>query len=207
MLQTGLSVCIYQVHPLWLGSRNEQYSLLAVMSELSNVQCDHVLSLWLQVHGRRVSTESCRGGAQAGRHLWHPLMDRGRKQRRMAGFLVCATKPSRRTAVEDAKSWRHGRRSRDWRRNGRRRHLEPRCGRGGDGRRAASRAVRRPRRERRPGHGMEAESSRAWSFGGFLKTGHLPGFRGPSKTADWIFVHTAASRRRLRLEERTSTVG
>ena len=28
-------------------------------------------------------------------------------------FLVCATKPRRRTAVEDAKSWRHGRRSRD----------------------------------------------------------------------------------------------
>ena len=56
-----------------------------------------------------------------------------------------------RTAVEDAKSWRHGRRSRDWRRNGRRRRLGPRCRRGGDGRRAASRAVRRPRRERHPG--------------------------------------------------------
>ena len=25
------------------------------------------------------------------------------------------------------------------------------------------------------------ESSRAWSFGGFLKIGHLPGFRGPPK--------------------------
>ena len=35
--------------------------------------------------------------------------------------------------------------------DGRRRRLGPRCGRGGDGRRAASRAVRRPRRERRPG--------------------------------------------------------
>ena len=35
--------------------------------------------------------------------------------------------------------------------NGRRRRLGPRCGRGGDGRRAASRAVRRPRRERRLG--------------------------------------------------------
>jgi hypothetical protein len=31
--------------------------------------------------------------------------------------------------------------------DGRRRRLGPRCGRGGDGRRAASRAVRRPRRE------------------------------------------------------------
>ena len=35
--------------------------------------------------------------------------------------------------------------------DGRRRCLGPRCGRGGDGRRAASRAVRRPRRERRLG--------------------------------------------------------
>ena len=35
--------------------------------------------------------------------------------------------------------------------DGRRRRLGPRCGRGGDGRRAASRAVRRPRRERSPG--------------------------------------------------------
>src|SRR6185369_5193646 len=35
--------------------------------------------------------------------------------------------------------------------DGRRRRLGPRCGRGGDGRRAASRAVRKPRRERRLG--------------------------------------------------------
>ena len=35
--------------------------------------------------------------------------------------------------------------------DGRRRRLGPRCGRGGDGRRAASRGVRRPRRERRLG--------------------------------------------------------
>ena len=58
--------------------------------------------------------------------------------------------------------------------DGSRRRLVPRCGRGGDGRRAASRAVRRPRRE----------SSRARSFGGFLKTGHLPGFRGPLKNRE-----------------------
>ena len=35
------------------------------------------------------------------------------------------------------------------------------------------------------------ESSRAWSFGGFLKTGHLPGFHGPSKTVDRIFIKMA----------------
>ena len=45
--------------------RNEQYSLLAVMSKLSTMRCDCVLDLWLQVHGRQVSTESCRGGAVA----------------------------------------------------------------------------------------------------------------------------------------------
>ena len=59
------------------------------MSELSTMRCDRVFGLWLQVHERRVSTESCRGGAQAGRQLWRPLLDQGRKQRRMAGFLVC----------------------------------------------------------------------------------------------------------------------
>ena len=90
--------------------RNVEYSILLVMSELSTVRCDRALGLWLQVHGRQVSTESCRGGAQAGRQLWHPLLDQGRKRRRKTGFLVCATKPSRRTAVEDAKSWRHERR-------------------------------------------------------------------------------------------------
>ena len=93
--------------------RNVEYSILLMMSELSTVRCDRALGLWLQVHGRRVSTESCRGGAQAGRQLWRPLLDRGCKRRLKAGFLVCATKPRRRTAVEDAKSWRHGRRFRD----------------------------------------------------------------------------------------------
>jgi len=58
--------------------RNVEYSILSVMSELSTVRCDRVLG---QVHGRRVSTVSCRGGAQAGRQLWHLLLDRGRKRR------------------------------------------------------------------------------------------------------------------------------
>jgi len=44
------------------------------------------------------------------------------------------------------------------------------------------------------------ESSHAWGFGGFPKTGHLPGFRGPPKTANRIL-------RRLRVEERNSAVG
>jgi len=39
-----------------------EYSTLPVMSELSTVRCDRVLGLWLQVHGRQVSMESCRGG-------------------------------------------------------------------------------------------------------------------------------------------------
>ena len=100
----------------------------------------------------------------------------------MASFLVCTTKPSRRTAVEDAKSWRHGRRSRDWRRNGRRRRLGPRCGRGCDGRRVASRAVRRPRRERRSGPRRGGGNLPARGvLAVFSKPATSPGFADPSK--------------------------
>ena len=121
-------------------------------------------------------------GARAGRQLWRPLLDRGRKCRRKADFLVCATKPSWRTAVEDAKSWRYGHRSLDWRRNGRRRRLGPCCERGGDGRRAASRAVRRPRRERRPGPrrgGVNLPARGVLAV--FSKSAIYPGFADPSK--------------------------
>ena len=45
--------------------RNVEYSILLVISELSTVRCDRALDLWLQVHGRRVSTVSCRGSAVA----------------------------------------------------------------------------------------------------------------------------------------------
>src|SRR6185503_5088850 len=48
------------------------------------------------------------------------------------------------------------------------------------------------------------ESSRAWSFGGVLKTGHLPGFRGPSKNRgpdphphDGIAEKTSTQRKNL----------
>ena len=61
--------------------------------------------------------------------------------------------------------------------DGRRRRLGPRCGRGGDGRRAASRAVRRPRRERRlgprrgggnlPARGVLAVFSKPATYPGF----------------------------------------
>ena len=137
------------------------------MSELSTVRCDHVLGLWLQVHGRRVSTVSCRGGAQAGRQLWRLLLDRGRERRRKTGFLVCVTKPRRRTAVEGAKSWRHGRRSRDWRR-----------------RRAstASRAVRRPRWERRLGPRRGGRNLPARGvLAVFSKPATYPGLADPPK--------------------------
>ena len=61
--------------------------------------------------------------------------------------------------------------------DGRRRRLGPRCERGGDGRRAASRAVRRPRRERRlgprrgggnlPARGVLAVFSKPATYPGF----------------------------------------
>ena len=61
--------------------------------------------------------------------------------------------------------------------DGRRQHLGPHCGRGGDGRRVASRAVRRPRRERHlgprrgggnlPAHGVLAVFSKPAIYPGF----------------------------------------
>ena len=117
--------------------------------------------------------------------------------------MVCATKPSCRMAVEDAKLWRHGRRSRDWQRNGRRQRLGPRCGRGGDGRRAACRAVRRPRRERRLGPRRGGGNLPAREvLAVFSKPATYPGFADPPKTADQNFVDMAASQQRLRVEER-----
>ena len=90
----------------------------------------------------------------------------------------------------------------------RRWRLGPRCGRGGDERRAASRAVRRPRRERRLGPRRGGGNLPACEvLAVFSKTGHLTRFRGPSKTVDRIFIYVAASRRKLRSEERTSAVG
>ena len=92
--------------------------------------------------------------------------------------------------------------------DGRRRRLGRRCKRGGDGRRAASMAVRRPRRERRLGPrrgGGKIPAREVLAV--FSKIGNLPGFHGPSKTVDQIFIKTVASRRRLRFEERTSAVG
>ena len=58
--------------------------------------------------------------------------------------------------------------------DGRRRRLGPRCGRGGDRRRAASRAVRRPRREWRLGPRREVLAV-------FSKPATYPGFVDPPK--------------------------
>jgi hypothetical protein len=66
--------------------------------------------------------------------------------------------------------------------DGRRQRLGPRCGQGGDGRRAASRAVRRPRREqrlgpRRGGGNLPARGVLAV----FSKPATYPGFADPLK--------------------------
>ena len=92
--------------------------------------------------------------------------------------------------------------------DGRRRRLGPRCGRGGDGHRAASRAVRRPRRERHlgPRRGDGNLPARG-VLAVFSKPATYPGFTDPSKTANRIFIDMAASQRRLRVEERNSAVG
>ena len=76
--------------------------------------------------------------------------------------------------------------------DGRRRRLGPRCGRGGDGRRAASRAVRRPRRERRGGGNLPARGVLAV----FSKPATYPGFADPPKPRTG-----SSSRRRHRGED------
>src|SRR6185312_14541156 len=88
----------------------------------------------------------------------------------------------RRTAVEDAKSWRHGVALGNGGGDGRRRCLGPRCGRGGHGHRAASRAVRRPRQERhlgprRGGGNLPARGVLTV----FSKPAIYPGFADPPK--------------------------
>ena len=178
----------------------------------------------LQVHGRRVSTGSCRGvlwpmdravdggegqpgpelgpGGSCGVHSWiEGASGDGRRvscfaQQNQGGGRWLKTPSRGGTGVGLGTSGGDGFR---WR-------LGSRCGRGGDGRRAASRAVRRPRWNGARATAWRRESSRARSFDGFLKTGHLPGFHGPSKTVDQIFIKMAASWRRLRSEERTSVV-
>src|SRR6185312_4357647 len=66
--------------------------------------------------------------------------------------------------------------------NGRRWRLGPRCGRGGDGRRAASRAVRMPRRERRLGPRRGGGNLPAREvLVVFSKLATYPGFADPPK--------------------------
>ena len=92
--------------------------------------------------------------------------------------------------------------------NGCRWRLGPLRGRGGDGRRAASRAVRRLRRERRLGPRCGGGNLPARGvLVVFSKPATYPGFADPPKTVDRILIPMAASWRRLQLEERTLAVG
>ena len=153
------------------------------MSELSTVRCDCALGLW--VAGTRASSVD-------GELPW-------RSSGRAAA--VASTPGSRAQAPVDGgflglghKTKSGGRRLKTPSRggtgvglgtdggDGRQRRLGPRCGRGGDGRRAASRAVRRPRRERRPrprrgGGNLPARGVLAV----FSKPATYPGFAGPPK--------------------------
>ena len=66
--------------------------------------------------------------------------------------------------------------------DGRRRRLGPRCGRGGDGRRAASKVVRRPRRERHLGSRSGGGNLPAREvLAVFSKPATYPGFADPPK--------------------------
>ena len=111
--------------------RNAEYSILLVMSELSTMQCDRALGLWIA--GTRASSVdgelpwrccgqwTVRWTAVKGRRDWSS--DRAAAvastpgSRAQAategGFLGLRHKTKEPTTVEDAKSWRHGHRSRD----------------------------------------------------------------------------------------------
>ena len=81
--------------------------------------------------------------------------------------------------------------------DGRRRRLGPRCGRGGDGRRAVSRAVRRLRRERRLGPRRGGGNLPAREvLVVFSKPATYPGFADPPKP-----LTGSSSRRRHRGED------
>ena len=99
--------------------------------------------------------------------------------------------------------------------DGRRQRLGPRCRRGGDGRRAASRAVRRPRRERRlgprrgggnlPVRGVLAVFSKPATYPGFAN----PQNREPDLHRRGGIAEKASSRRkklRRRMRDRKSVV-
>ena len=99
-----------------------------------------------------------------------------------AGLLVYATKPMRWMAVKTPSRGGTGVGLGTDGGDGRRRRLGPRCGRGGDGRRAASRAVRRPRRERRLGPRRGGGNLPARGvLAVFSKPVTYPGFAEPSK--------------------------
>ena len=98
-----------------------------------------------------MSTKSCRGGARAGRQLWRHSWIEGASGygRRVSWFAPQNQRGGRRLKTSSRGGTGVGLGTGGG--DGRRRRQGPRCGQGGDGRRTASRAVRRPRRERRLG--------------------------------------------------------
>ena len=91
--------------------RNVEYSIRPVMSELSTVLCDRALGLWMagtrasSVDGELPWRSSDRAAAVAS------IPESRAQATTDVGFFGLRHKIK--AAVEDAKSWRHGRRSRD----------------------------------------------------------------------------------------------
>ena len=123
----------------------------------------------LQVHGRQVSTVSCRGGVVAdglcggggdgqpgpelvpgGSYGVHSWIEGANGDEMQVSWFAPQNQGGRRRLKTPSRGGTGVGLGTDGG-DGRRRRLGPRCERGGDGRRAASRAVRRPRRERRLG--------------------------------------------------------
>src|SRR6185503_19443076 len=146
------------------------------MSELSTVRCDRALGLWIAgTRASRVDGElPWRSSGQAAAMASIP------GSRRVSWFAPQNHGGGRRLKTPSRGGTGVGLGTDGG--NGRRRRLGPRCGRGGDGRRAVSRAVRRPRRERRLGPRRGGGNLPAREvLAVFSKPATYPGFADPPK--------------------------
>ena len=142
---------------------------------------------------RRAAVEELRPGGRCGVHSW--IEGASGDGRRVSWFAPQNQRGGRRLKTPSRGGTGVGLGTDGG--DGRRRRLGPRCGRGGDGRRAASRAVRRPRRERRLGPRRGGGNLPAREvLAVFSKPATYPGFADPPKPRTG-----SSSRRRHRGED------
>ena len=127
---------------------------------------------------RRVAVEELGPGGSCGVHSW--IEDASGDGRRVSWFAPQNEAGGRRLKTPSRGGTGVGLGTDGG--DGRRRRLGPHCGRGGDGRRAAARAVRRPRRERHLGPWCGCGNLPAREvLAVFSKPTIYPGFADPPK--------------------------